>query len=349
LFIILAGAYYERSGDQRFLKELWPRIELALHWIDRYGDPTGGGFVTYNRQSSQGLVHQGWKDSHDAVFHADGTPAVGPIALCEVQAYVYQAKRVAANLARLAEDPDRAHELLDEAASLRERFERKFWCDDLASYAMALDGKGRPCRVRTSNAGHCLMAGIAEPERGRQVARSLLTDESFSGWGIRTVATMETRYNPMSYHNGSVWPHDNALIAAGMAGYDYKEGTVKVLTGLFDASLFLDLHRLPELFCGFPRRPGESPTLYPTACAPQAWSSAAVFLLLQSCLGLRIEAPLRRLSFIRPVLPPFLERVEIRNLTIGQASVDMIVERHPHDVSLTVARRDGEVDISIVK
>jgi glycogen debranching enzyme len=349
LFIILAGAYYERSGDQRFLKELWPRIELALHWIDRYGDPTGGGFVTYNRQSSQGLVHQGWKDSHDAVFHADGTPAVGPIALCEVQAYVYQAKRVAANLARLAEDPDRAQELLDEAASLRERFERKFWCDDLASYAMALDGKGRPCRVRTSNAGHCLMAGIAEPERGRQVARSLLTDESFSGWGIRTVATMETRYNPMSYHNGSVWPHDNALIAAGMAGYDYKEGTVKVLTGLFDASLFLDLHRLPELFCGFPRRPGESPTLYPTACAPQAWSSAAVFLLLQSCLGLRIEAPLRRLSFIRPVLPPFLERVEIRNLTIGQASVDMIVERHPHDVSLTVARRDGEVDISIVK
>jgi glycogen debranching enzyme len=349
LFIVLAGAYYERSGDQSFVKELWPRIELALHWIDRYGDATGKGFVTYDRQSSHGLVHQGWKDSQDAVFHADGTPAVGPIALCEVQAYVYQAKRAAANLARVAGDPDRAQELLDEAASLRGRFEREFWCDDIASYAMALDGRGQPCRVRASNAGHCLLAGIAMPERGLQVARSLLTDESFNGWGIRTVATTEARYNPMSYHNGSVWPHDNALIAAGMADYGYKEGTVKILTGLFDASLFLDLHRLPELFCGFPRRPGESPTLYPTACAPQAWSSAAGFFLLQSCLGLRIDATQRRISFIRPVLPPFLERVEIRNLTIVEASVDLLIERHPHDVSLTVARREGDVEIVIAK
>jgi glycogen debranching enzyme len=349
LFIILAGAYYERSGDRDFVKALWPNIQLALHWIDRYGDPTGGGFVTYDRQSSKGLVHQGWKDSHDSVFHADGTPAIGPIALCEVQAYVYQAKKKAADLARLVGDLHRAEELLMETASLRERFERSFWCDELDSYALALDGDGRPCRVRSSNAGHCLFGGIAGPERGLRVARSLLTEEFFSGWGIRTVATSEQRYNPMSYHNGSIWPHDNALIAAGMAEYGHKEGVIKILTGLFDASLFLDLRRLPELFCGFSRRHGESPTLYPTACAPQAWASAAPFLLLQSCLGLQIEGTCRRLSFNRPALPPFLERVEIRRLSIGDARVDLILDRYQEDVSIVVARRDGDVEIVVAK
>ena len=349
LFVVLAGAYYERSGDLRFVRELWPRIELALQWIDRYGDPTGEGFVRYHRQSPQGLVHQGWKDSHDAVFHADGSPAEGPIALCEVQAYVYRAKRRAAELARAIGDPDRAGELAAEADALRARFEREFWCEELGTYALALDGKNRPCRVRTSNAGHCLFGGIAAPERGSLVAQSLLAEESFSGWGVRTVATSERRYNPMSYHNGSVWPHDNALVAAGMADYGLREGAAKILAGLFDASLFLDLHRLPELFCGFPRRPGESPTLYPTACVPQAWAAASAFLLLQSCLGLRIDAPARRLSFIRPILPPFLERVELRNLTIGEAGVDLILERRPDDVVVTVAGRDGDLETVVVK
>ncbi|MGA6828759.1 glycogen debranching N-terminal domain-containing protein [Nitrospira sp. NS4] len=348
LFIILAGAYYERSGDRAFAQALWPNIQLALHWIDQYGDPTGAGFVTYDRRSAHGLVHQGWKDSHDAVFHADGTAAIGPIALCEVQAYVYQAKRAAADLALLVGEVNRAEKLRREAESLRERFEHAFWCEELGSYALALDGHGRPCRVRSSNPGHCLFGGIAAPERGLRVARSLITDEFFSGWGIRTVATSERRYNPMSYHNGSVWPHDNALIAAGMGAYGHKEGVIKILTGLFDASLFLSLHRLPELFCGFPRRPGESPTLYPAACAPQAWASAAIFLLLQSCLGLRIEALDRRLSFINPVLPPFLERVEIRRLVIGDASLDVILDRHPEDVSVKVSRCDGDVDVVVV-
>jgi glycogen debranching enzyme len=177
----------------------------------------------------------------------------------------------------------------------------------------------------------------------------LLTEDSFSGWGIRTIPTSEARYNPMSYHNGSVWPHDNALIAAGMAHYGDKQGAVRILTGLFDASLFLQLRRLPELFCGFPRRPGESPTRYPNACAPQAWASAAGFLLLQSCLGLQIDAPRHRLSFVRPVLPPFLERVEIRNITIGDARVDVTLDRYPEDVGLAVTRRDGQVEIMVVK
>jgi len=345
LFIVLAGAYYERSGDRRFLTTLWPHIQLALQWIDQYGDPTGMGFTTYARQTASGLVHQGWKDSHDAVFHADGTAADGPIALCEVQAYVYGAKRAAADLARLLGDFDHADRLLKEADLLKERFERAFWCEKLDSYALALDGRGRPCRVRSSNAGHCLYGGIADQERGMRTARALLSEDMFSGWGIRTIATSEARYNPMSYHNGSVWPHDNALIAAGMAAYGYKEGAVKILTALFDASLFLDIHRMPELFCGFSRRPGESPTRYPTACSPQAWAAGAGFLLLQACLGLQIDASRRLVSFVRPVLPPFLERVEIRNLSVGTARLDLVLDRHEDEVALRVARRTGEVEV----
>ncbi len=345
LFIVLAGAYYERSGDRQFLTALWPHIKLALQWIDQYGDPTGMGFTTYARRTASGLVHQGWKDSHDAVFHADGTAAEGPIALCEVQAYVYRAKRTAANLARLLGEFDHVDRLLKEADSLQDRFERAFWCEELDSYALAVDGRGRPCRVRSSNAGHCLYGGIAGADRGVRAARALLREEFFSGWGVRTIATSEARYNPMSYHNGSVWPHDNALIAAGMAAYGYKQGATKILAGIFDSSLYLELHRLPELFCGFSRRPGESPTLYPTACSPQAWAAGAGFLLLQACLGLQIDAPHRLVSFIRPVLPPFLERVEIRNLSVGHARLDLMLDRHENEVALRVVRRIGEVEV----
>lgn len=350
LFIVLAGAYYGRSGDQEFIRSIWPNIQRALHWIDHYGDHTGTGFVTYHRQSAKGLVQQGWKDSHDSVFHADGTAARGPIALCEVQAYVYQAKLAAAELARVVGDADKVGDLLAEADLLRQRFEQAFWCEELETYALALDGEGKPCRVRSSNAGHALWAGIAGQERGIRVARTLLAENFFSGWGVRTIATSEARYNPMAYHNGSVWPHDNALIAAGMARYGLKQGVVQILTGLFDASLFLELHRLPELFCGFSRRPGESPTRYPNACAPQAWASAAGFLILQSCIGMQIDAPRRCLRFVDPVLPPFLERVEIRNLVIGEVTLDLILDRHPQDVSVNAVRRGGgNVDIMVVK
>lgn len=345
LFLVLAGAYYERTGDRAFLRTLWPHLQLALQWIDQYGDPAGMGFTTYARQSANGLVHQGWKDSHDSIFHADGTAAKGPIALCEVQAYVYRAKRAAADIARVLGEVDQADRLLKEADSLRDRFERAFWCEKLGTYALALDGRGRPCRVRASNAGHCLYGGIAGPDRGVRTAQTLLRDDMFSGWGIRTLATSEARYNPMSYHNGSVWPHDNAMIAAGMAAYGYKEGAMKILTGLFDASLFLDLHRMPELFCGFSRRPGESPTRYPTACSPQAWAAGAGFQALQACLGLEIDGTRCLVRFVRPVLPPFLERVELRNLTIGTASLDLVLDRHENKVALTVARRTGEVEV----
>jgi glycogen debranching enzyme len=349
LFVLLAGAYYERTGDRTLIEKIWPNVERALHWIDTYGDADGDGFIEYFRHSSTGLAQQGWKDSHDSVFHNDATLAEGPIALCEVQGYVFAAKRAAATLAMLLGHHEHAERLRSQAESLRARFEDAFWCDDLSTYALALDGKKRPCRVRTSNAGQCLFTGIASPERARRVAQSLMREDSFSGWGVRTVAAGEARYNPMSYHNGSVWPHDNALIAAGFARYRLSREVVQLLTGMFDASLFVDLHRMPELFCGFPRRSDEAPTLYPVACAPQAWAAANVFLLLQSCLGLHIDGANRRITFSHPVLPEFLNRVRIGNLRLRDAAVDLHLERHGSDVGLNVLRRDGEVEIVVVK
>jgi len=349
LFIMLAGAYYERTGDQVFIAQIWSNIERALQWIDHAGDLDGDGFVEYSRRSKDGLVHQGWKDSQDAVFHADGRSAEGPIALCEVQGYVFAAKRGAAQLAFVLGHTEQAERLLKEADTLRTQFERRFWCNDLSSYALALDGSKQPCRVKTSNAGHCLWTGIADHKHGMRTAKTLVGGDMFNGWGVRTVAASEVRYNPMAYHNGSVWPHDNALIAAGMASYGFKQGALKILSGLFDASQFLELHRLPELFCGFSRRPGEGPTLYPVACSPQTWSSVAVFLLLQSCLGLRIDAPHACLTFSQPVLPPFLEHIEIKNLRIGDATVDLSLEGHAKDVGINILRREGRVEIVVTK
>jgi glycogen debranching enzyme len=349
LFIILAGAYYERTGDDAFIETLWPHLEQALRWLDVYGDVDGDGFVEYARRGVHGLVNQGWKDSHNAVFYADGTPAEGPIALCEVQGYVYAAKRRAATLATLLGHPERAADLTHQAQTLQERFEHAFWCDELGTYALALDGHKRPCRVCTSNAGHVLFSGIAHPERAQRVAETLFSPDAFSGWGIRTVAASERCYNPMSYHNGSIWPHDNAIIAAGLAHYGFKELVLKVLTSLFEASLYLDLHRLPELFCGFTRRPGEGPTLYPVACAPQAWASASVFLLLQACLGLSFQHPTPQIRFSSPLLPPCIEELRLSNLRIGGASVDLALQRYPQDVGIQMLQRQGEVDIVIVK
>jgi glycogen debranching enzyme len=349
LFVMLAAAYCERTGDRAFIESIWPNIDLALQWIDEYGDVDGDGFVEYARHSPKGLVHQGWKDSKDAVFHADGTLADGPIALAEVQGYVYAAKRGAAETAAMLGDIARAQDLMRQAYALQERFAQAFWCAELASYSLALDGQKRPCRVRASNAGHCLFSEIASAAHAERTAYTLMEDEVFSGWGIRTVAASEVRYNPMSYHNGSVWPHDNALTAYGLSRYGLRAPVLKILAGLFDASLFIELHRMPELFCGFPRRPGEGPTLYPVACAPQSWAAATVFLLLQACLGLSVRAHPPQISFSYPLLPPFLQEVRIKNLQVGQASVDLVLRRHAHDVSVNIERRQGKVEILNMK
>jgi glycogen debranching enzyme len=349
LFVLLAGAYYERTGDRAFVESLWPHLEAALIWIDRYGDRDGDGFVEYHRQSTGGLLHQGWKDTDDAVFHADGRLARGPIALCEVQGYVYAARRAGAALAAVLGHGRQAAELAQQAEALRQRFEQTFWCEELSTYALALDGDKRPCRVRTSNAGQCLFTGIASPARARRVARTLLSPESFSGWGVRTVAASEARYNPMAYHNGSVWPHDNGLIAQGLARYGLGDLALQLWTGMFEAGRYFDLHRMPELFCGFPQAPGEGPTLYPVACAPQSWSAASVFLLFQACLGLEINGPEGQIYFTRPHLPASLGELRIHNLEVAGSTVDLLLVRHEYDVGVNVLRRDGDVQILVVK
>jgi glycogen debranching enzyme len=345
LFIMLAGAYYERTGDLSFIDSIWPQIALALEWIDRHGDVDDDGFVETVRQSARGLVQQGWKDSWDAISHADGSLPEGPIALCEVQAYAYAAKQTGARLATSLGHLDLARALLEQARALKQKFNEVFWCEELASYALALDGDKRPCRVVASNAGHALFAGIASEEYARRVAARLMSEDMFTGWGVRTLSSREVRYNPMSYHNGSVWPHDNAMIARGLANYGCKNEVNQILTGLFDASLFFEMERLPELFCGFRRREGEGPTHYPAACAPQAWASAAVFMLLQASLGLSINGVSAEVNFMSPLLPPYLDKVYVKNLRVGNASVDLVRDRSIHGVA--VERREGEAAIVI--
>jgi glycogen debranching enzyme len=349
LFLYLAAAYCERTGDQELIRVIWPNIELALEWIDRFGDRDGDGFVEYGRRSDKGLIHQGWKDSSDSVFHADGQPAEGPIAICELQAYVYAAKRGIASLAKILGYREKAEHLESEAESLRQRFEEAFWCDDISFYALALDKNKRPCRVRSSNAGHCLFTGIALPERARKLIRTLCEATFFSGWGVRTIAASEKRFSPMSYHNGSIWPHDNALIGFGCTQMPDKELTCRILSGLFDASILLDLHRLPELFCGFPRQSGIGPTLYPTACSPQAWAAGAVFLLLQACLGLTVRAAENTIFFFYPRLPDSLSEISIRGLRVGQSSIDLEIFRHKETVIVNPTNGNGDLKVQMIR
>ncbi|MFC7333895.1 glycogen debranching N-terminal domain-containing protein [Rhodocista pekingensis] len=347
LFVMLAGAYFARTGNAVSLRPLWPHLKAALAWLDGPGDRDGDGFVEYGRRTDGGLANQGWKDSHDSIFHACGTLARGPIALCEVQAYAFAAKQAGAILARAFGEPELAVRLDDSAEALRVRFEAAFWCEDLGTYALALDGDKRPCRVRSSNAGHALLAGIASPERAARVADTLMSRGSFSGWGIRTLAAGEVRYNPMSYHNGSVWPHDNALVALGFARYGFHDRASRVLEAIAGAAGFIDLRRLPELFCGFPRRPGLGPTPYPVACSPQAWAAAAPLGLLQACLGLRFDPAGRAVRVGRPVLPPSVGEVAIRGLAVGGGSVDLRFTRLGDDVDVSVGRRNGGARLDI--
>jgi glycogen debranching enzyme len=348
LFVLLAGLYVERTGDDETLAELWPAIEAALRWIDGSGDPDRDGFVEYQRASEKGLANQGWKDSYDAIFHADGRLAQGYIALAEVQGYVFAAKRLAARCAARLGKTDMAHELEAEAQRLAERFEEAFWCDELGTYAVALDGAKHPCKVRTSNAGQLLFTGIVREDRARLVAADLMRPHFFTGWGIRTVAHGEPRYNPMSYHDGSIWPHDNALIALGLARYGLKHSVAHLFKALFDAATYMDLRRLPELFCGFRREKGRGPTLYPVACAPQAWASATPFTMLEASLGLEFDAERGEIRLRNPCLPAFLNEVVLRELQLGPSSVDLRVSRHGDDVSLEVLRTRGRIQVSIV-
>jgi glycogen debranching enzyme len=348
LFVVLAGAYLERTDDVDAIRQLWPNIQSALGWIDRYGDRDGDGFVEYGTQAGQGLVNQGWKDSHDAIFHADGRLAQGPIALVEVQAYVYAAWRAAEQISQRLADAERAIEFGTKADALRRRFDQRFFDESFGSYVLALDGDKQPCRVRASNAGHALFAGVAFPERAPAVVRTLMASSCFCGWGVRTVASSEARYNPMSYHNGSVWPHDNALIASGFARYGFRREAARILESLFDVSTYVDLRRLPELFCGFPRQKTRGPTFYPVACSPQAWAAAAPLYLIQSCVGLAFDAAARRITFRESVLPEFLDEIVLRGLTVQGGSADVALRRSNFHVVVDVLSKRGSVGVHAV-
>ncbi len=285
----------------------------------------------------------------DSIFHADGALAEGPIALCEVQGYVFGAKTHAAKLAHRVGEYDLETGLRGEAQSLQRKFEAAFWCEDLGTYALALDGDKSPCRVRTSNAGHALFTGIAAPERAARVVGTLLGRDSFSGWGIRTVASGEAQFNPISYHNGSVWPHDNAMIALGLARYGFRWHAAKVFSAMFEAAAYQELRRLPELFCGFIRKPRRGPTAYPVACAPQAWASAAPFAFLGACLGMDLRHEANSVSFRDPVMPAFLDYVTLNQLSLGKSRLDLRLHRHGRDVTLNLLRRQGDAKVMLVK
>lgn len=347
LFVMLAGAYYKRTGDLRFIRDIWPHVHSALRWIEEYGDCDGDGFVEYARASATGLLHQGWKDADDAIFHADGRIAEAPIAPCEVQGYVYAAWGAAAELAHALGMDD--HETLwrEKAEALRDKFSRAFWSEDHSSFALALDGAKTRCEVLSSNAGQCLITGVASAAQAQLIAASLLSRDCYSGWGIRTLSEGEVRYNPMAYHNGSVWPHDNALIAAGFARYGLTAAALTVFQGMYDAALYFDLNRMPELFCGFPRQAGEGPVLYPVACAPQSWAAASVFLLFQSAIGLSIDGIRGRVTLVRPALPEFIDEVEIGNLRVAGSRIDLRLTRHPGGVSVNVIHRQGDAEVVV--
>ena len=348
LFVMLAGQYWQRTRDRETLEAIWPAVRAALEWIDQYGDRDGDGFVEYGRRKSSGLLNQGWKDSDDAVFHADGRLAEPPVALCEVQGYVHLALRLAAQLAVDMNDDLLSADLMLRAEKLRRRFEEAFWCEELGTYALALDGRKAPCEVRSSNAGQLLFTGIVASERAARVARGLFEADFFTGWGIRTLSARERRYNPASYHNGSVWPHDNALIGLGLSRYGHAEEALALTSALFDAASHMHLRRLPELFCGFERKRGKAPTLYPVACAPQAWAAVAPFALLQACLGVEIDCAGSRVLMRRPRLPYFLDWLSIKRLQVGDARVDVMMRRHDSSVAVNLISREGQAEVEVL-
>jgi glycogen debranching enzyme len=343
LFIVLAGAYAARTGDMALIDELWPALERAAQWVAGVCDKNRFGLLDYQRASDGGLANQGWKDSHDSVFHADGRFPEGPIALVEVQAYACAAFDTMSHFASLRGRPDDSVRYKARATALRERVEEKFWMSDEGFYGIALDGKGELCRVLASNAGHLLAFGLPMRERGEAVASRLESALFHTGWGVRTLAANQARFNPMAYHNGSVWPHDNALCARGFARYGGKGAAVRLLQALFEAAVNFDM-RLPELFCGFPRERGEPPTAYPVACLPQAWAAGAPFMMLEACLGLRIDAERREVRIEQPALPEGIDWLEIGGLHVGGKLVSIMFSR----VGGKVVASTEEGDVRVV-
>ena len=347
LFLWLYGRCVESTGDLQLADDLWPNVERAIGWIEKWGDRDGDGYVKYMRETPRGLANQGWKDSEDAIFHHDGVLARPPIALAEVQGYVYAACTDVASVAARLGRGSVADRLLTRATALKRSFERDFWLDREGMIALALDADGRPCRVMTSNGAHCLATGIIDGDRAAAMCKRLLADDMYSGWGIRTLSGSEKRYNPMSYHNGSVWPHDNAMAALGLARAGDHAGVLKVLEGLFDASEQLNTSSLPELFCGFRREVGLGPVPYPVACYPQAWSAASVFMILQAMLGMRVLGFERRVVFDTHSIPSWLDWLSLDKLRVGDGSVSFELRRCPNGAAIEVKEKSGDIHVEV--
>jgi glycogen debranching enzyme len=349
LFLWLLGRYVETTGDLELAEQLWSNAERALDWIERSGDCDGDMYVEYWRETPQGLANQGWKDSFDAISHANATLARPPIALCEVQGYVYAAYASIADVARRLGCDELAARLKQRAATLRSRFSRDFWLEHERTVAIALDGDKKPCRVMSSNAGHCLATGLLNREQADALAERLMGEEMFTGWGVRTLSARERRYNPMSYHNGSVWPHDNAIIAAGLARFKKHQEAVRILDGLLQAAGQLKTGSLPELFCGFPRDERLGPVPYPVACHPQAWSGASIFMIVQAMLGIQVMGFDRKLIIDSPAMPAWLDWLKIENLKVGDGEVSLMVRRAPEGTSVGIIERRGAVSVELLK
>jgi len=345
LFIALAGAYARRTDDMETIRALWPHLIAAAGWMSDYGDSNGDGLIDYARGAETGLSNQGWKDSEDSIFDRDGCFPQGPVALLEVQGYAFAAWKALAEIgARLGDD--RAEQWRARAETVRALVEERFWMEDQNFYAVALDGNGRQMRAIGSNAGHLLFSGLPSPERARIVTRRMLTAEFRSGWGLRTLAKGQARFNPMSYHNGSVWPHDTAMAAAGMARYGERQAVSMLLGEVFGAAAHFQL-RLPELFCGFVRETGEPPIAYPVACLPQAWAAGSVFLMLKAVLGVSINAAEGLVEVSNPAMPTGLHQMSILDLEVGDSAIDLTFQRLNNHVVVIPRERRGTVSLRV--
>lgn len=345
LWLMLYADYYAWTGDRTLLDQLWDNALAAMAWIDRSCTKTG--YIAYACKSPGGLRNQGWKDSGDCIVDARGRLAEGAITLAEVQGYVYAAKVRLSQLARLQQRPDLGNRWQKEAQALKERFEQDFWLPEQGYFALALDGKGKPVDSITSNPGHCLGLGILSPEKAQSVAERLQAPDMFSGWGIRTLSSASPAYNPMGYHVGSVWPHDNSLIAAGLRSLGFTEQALEVAQGILDMTAQQPYQRPPELFCGFERTPDSSPVRYPVACSPQAWATGTMFQLLQIMVNLVPDAPNNCLRIIHPVLPQSIHYVSLQNLKIGQTLLDLEFERSNEATACRVVRKRGNLRVVI--
>ncbi|MGO4587573.1 amylo-alpha-1,6-glucosidase [Paenarthrobacter sp. 2TAF44] len=324
LFLVVLGSVGRWGFAKETIADLLPHADRALAWIRDYGDKDGDGFVEYERLNPNGLVNQGWKDSWDGINFADGALAVPPIALCEVQAYVYVAYLSRAWMAYQAGDGPLGNELAIRASQLKEQFNEQFWMPDRGYYAVALDRDKRQVDACASNMGHCLWAGLVDEDKAPLIAERLMSPEMFSGWGVRTLASDMGAYNPASYHNGSVWPHDNAIIAAGLLRYGFVEEAQRIATALLDAAELSD-GRLPELFCGFSRERYARPVPYPTACSPQAWAATTPIFLVTSLLGFDADAS-QGGFWMDPVLPKSYGDLHVRNAPMAAGRISLDIE-----------------------